>query len=609
MSIAAAAVFLTTFSPDVAFRDAPESVAGVRTLGVLHPPGYPTYVGAAHLFGRLVPVGSWSLRVNLFSLICAALTVGTVFRIARIFGASRAGACIGAFALALTASFWFNAGFAKYYTFSALLLAGAALAALLWQERDSTAALVTSGLLLGLAFGAGWPLAAIMTLSVTALIALGPRLPSMDAIIGAVVALGISAAAGIAFLVVRANQDPVLNWGNPNSVGRLRAVLARDDFGESQSSAGDIAERLTTLLGGLVRDFGLVCAALAIVGCLWCWYRPQGRLDIGRAWFLVVAGVLNLLAVGFFSGITTMYGFYNVLVAGGYLLATMIVVAVLVAMGATGVIEFLLAQMRAHAKGDHNILRYAVVFTLAAAVVVPSLLVHRSHANLRSPVAADSYGQRVLDALPEDAVLVVWGEEFSMPMHYQQLVDHQRPDVTIVSANSLGLEWSRQQLTDRYGLGDALRRDSVEVMIKQMIDRFEELGRPVYFDTTAMRVLAPYEGYRTEGLVGKAVEGEVGAHAVRDAPAVGEALQRAERADGYNDPDQQGFANEVGYAIYGRAHIELAKAYARQEELPVAVEHLRRAVELNPDDTTVRDALEIIATTSDSEAQRLVSKL
>ncbi|HVJ96424.1 MAG TPA: DUF2723 domain-containing protein, partial [Acidimicrobiia bacterium] len=82
ISIAAAAIFLLTFSSRVAFGDAPESVAGVRTLGVLHPPGYPTYVGAAHLFARLVPVGSWTLRVNLFSLVCAALTVGIVFRIA-----------------------------------------------------------------------------------------------------------------------------------------------------------------------------------------------------------------------------------------------------------------------------------------------------------------------------------------------------------------------------------------------------------------------------------------------------------------------------------------------------------------------------------------------
>ncbi|HVJ97400.1 MAG TPA: tetratricopeptide repeat protein, partial [Acidimicrobiia bacterium] len=333
------------------------------------------------------------------------------------------------------------------------------------------------------------------------------------------------------------------------------------------------------------------------------------RLDIGHTWFLVVAGVLNLLAVGVFSGITTMYGFQSVLIAGGYLLVAVIVVAVLVAMGATGVVDFLLDRIGARADGDHTVLRYAAVMTLAAAVVVPSLLVHRRHANLRAPVFADSYGQRVLDALPEDAVLVVWGEEFSMPMQFQRLVNDRRPDVSIVSANSLGLQWSREQLTDRYGLGDALRRDRMELMIKKMIDRFEEQRRPVYFDTTAMRVLAPYEGYRTEGLVGKAVDGNAGAHTVRDVDAIADSLQRAERADGYSDPDQQGFVSQIGYAIYGRAHIELAKAYALRAELPAAVEHLRRALALNPDDTPVRDVLASIASASDAEAAQRISTL
>src|SRR5437867_13285094 len=68
-------VFLSTFSSHVALGDAPESVSGIKTLGVLHAPGYPTYVAVSRAFADIFAVGSWAFRVNLFSLVCATLTV------------------------------------------------------------------------------------------------------------------------------------------------------------------------------------------------------------------------------------------------------------------------------------------------------------------------------------------------------------------------------------------------------------------------------------------------------------------------------------------------------------------------------------------------------
>src|SRR5262249_3143967 len=141
-AIASAGVFVSTFSGHASMGDSPESIAGVRTLGILHAPGYPSYVLAAHAFGTLVPVGSWALRVNLFSLVCAALPCGTLFLVARLFGASRAGAVIGAGGLATTASFWLNAGFAKHYPWTALTLSATVLFAMLAREYRSAGWLV-----------------------------------------------------------------------------------------------------------------------------------------------------------------------------------------------------------------------------------------------------------------------------------------------------------------------------------------------------------------------------------------------------------------------------------------------------------------------------------
>ena len=74
-------VFLTSFglylfssAPALApYRDMGEMVAVSKTLGVAHPPGYPTYT----LMGRLstlVPFSNFSYRLNLLSVIGGALS-------------------------------------------------------------------------------------------------------------------------------------------------------------------------------------------------------------------------------------------------------------------------------------------------------------------------------------------------------------------------------------------------------------------------------------------------------------------------------------------------------------------------------------------------------
>src|SRR5713226_8313866 len=69
VGVAAAVLFLVTFSSRVALGDAPETVSGVKAIGILHAPGYPLYVLSARVFAELAPIGGWALRVNLFSLV------------------------------------------------------------------------------------------------------------------------------------------------------------------------------------------------------------------------------------------------------------------------------------------------------------------------------------------------------------------------------------------------------------------------------------------------------------------------------------------------------------------------------------------------------------
>ncbi len=151
-------LFAAVLTGHASLGDAPETIAGVSSLGILHDPGYPVYVIAAHLFTLLIPFGSEAFAVNLFSLVCASLTIAGVVLLARRCGAPRWAGAIGALALAASPGFWYYSGFAKHDIFSGLLLLVTIHLALAWQVRPSPRRLGVLAGAVALGLGSSWPL-------------------------------------------------------------------------------------------------------------------------------------------------------------------------------------------------------------------------------------------------------------------------------------------------------------------------------------------------------------------------------------------------------------------------------------------------------------------
>ncbi|KAJ1494533.1 hypothetical protein T484DRAFT_1765231 [Baffinella frigidus] len=71
-------IYLATMHRTLAGGDSGDLIANACSLGVPHPPGYPLHTLLAALFVRLIPFGSPALRVNLLSVLAAAVTKGSL---------------------------------------------------------------------------------------------------------------------------------------------------------------------------------------------------------------------------------------------------------------------------------------------------------------------------------------------------------------------------------------------------------------------------------------------------------------------------------------------------------------------------------------------------
>lgn len=129
------------------------------TFAIAHPTGYPLYTILGGLWTRLLPVGTWAGRMNLWSSLAAAGAVALLFVVTRRLASGpqeRGGAWAGlaaALAFGLGPVWWSQATVAEVYALHNLLVA-ALLAVLLGINRSQGAAqtrrMVIASLLLGL---------------------------------------------------------------------------------------------------------------------------------------------------------------------------------------------------------------------------------------------------------------------------------------------------------------------------------------------------------------------------------------------------------------------------------------------------------------------------
>jgi hypothetical protein len=606
LSALAAVLFATTFSGAVGLGAAPESVSGIRDLGVLHAAGYPAYVLLAKLWGTALPVGDWALRVNLFSLLCSSVTIGLVYLLGRLFDARRAAAAVGAFAVATSISFWFNAGFAQHSALSALLVSLAAVMVVWWERSGGRGRLLVAGVALGVGAGASWELSGIMALGLAALVIFGPRRitwhdvwPALTAAVGLAVAVW-------GFVLVRAGQDPAVNWGNATDLGRLANLALHRDFltGERAPSGvralPDAPGRAASYGVITLREIGLAAVLVAIVGAVTVIRRRQW----GAALFFGLVLLANFAGAIFVSGLESENGIASGMIVGGFLIDAVIVAGVLVAIGtsamADGVASWAAGLDRSSLLGSTSapVLLAVVVGAAAVAILLPSVIVHMPYATHRRPPFADRYAQRVLSSLPEDAVLVVWDWEFAQPMRYRQLVHGERPDVTIFSGAESPYEWYREQLQREVpDLAPPVDAGKDEYVLDFIVNARAE--RPVYVDMSAMNQFTGAVGFELDGPVAQfadaeGAEGSQGIATVRPLDQASRRLHRAQDDDGWYGGAGRYFPNRSASLFEMRAALFVAALHLSNNDSESAAARVRDAIAIRPDLEVLRDTLKLV---------------
>ena len=473
------AVYLRTLHPSVPGPDSGELISVARVLGIAHPPGYPLYTLLAHLFGLVVPWGSYAARINLLSALLHAATAALVCAVVwRLTGRAAAGAAAG-LALGFSRPFWKSALVAEVFPLNSLM------AALLWI---GFAALLGELGLLGAPAGREergprrWPLALLVLVSAAipahhhTLFILALPLDAVALALTVLPARTLSrwlpgfrrpwtlgppqllAGAGLAALgllpllqlPLAAARGTPLGWGRTGTLSGFVALLTRAEYGSlslAPVTPGQIGQggHAWLFLARVPHDFAWVGAAFAslggvvlVVAALRGGATPPWA-PAARPLLAVIAGMaalqgLFLARIPFSSATAYFRG-----VAERFYVLPGITIALLAGLGAAAV----LARV---GRGG----RAAAGALLALLVALPPLSAHFRTLDQRGNRFVEDLGRNVLASLPRDAVLFSVGDILYNSLLYLQVVEGRRLDVVVADQFLMTRGWYVQALRRRH---------------------------------------------------------------------------------------------------------------------------------------------------------------
>lgn len=411
--IAGASYFLT-LPKGIGFGDSGTMAAAAVSLGIPHPPGFPTYVLLGYFFS-LLPIGSILWRLQLLSLIPAVGIVILVFMM--VFKKNELiPAMFSAFLATFFYGFWSQAGNVESYMLTNLFIFG-----VIWLGlfRPPTKIM---GLLLGLGAGLN-PIGVVVVPVLLYLFRLSKK--TLVIFLTAVP----TAVLVYTYLPIRAFTYPFLNWGNPQTIASFLKYITGSGL---NINSGVVVNGFTGSIWWYIdawSRFGYLAwtqltplvMALSLLGAWYLWQEKRATF-----WVLIIILFTNISLAGIY-------------VSGNrdiWLITSLIILIILagdglVRLGKMGWIV--------------GIITLAIVVWISA----PKIL-ERTKINISGKYLSDIYQN-----LPKDSILIGGGETFNSLTLYAYKVAKMRPDVTPIDMTIFyGQDWYRKNVKSPASRGE-----------------------------------------------------------------------------------------------------------------------------------------------------------
>ncbi len=405
-------LYLKTLSPTYIPVDSAEFTLCIKFWGLCHPPGFPFYIFLGHILTSIFAFGSLIFRANFLSALYAALTVLVVYLTLLRVGVKSSLAFLVSMILAVSAAFWEYSISADVFTFATFLVALSFLFAF-WNKPWPA--------FLALGFSASHFYITVMLAPIFVWYFWGFKPKIRDFVLAVCVfALGF---VGQAMMLLRMQQDPVINWGHAKGISGYLYYLRRKEFGSIFLIKNPVltfslikyAKHIYVYILDIIVGFGVVLPVLVPLGLV-----KEGLWKEKKVIFLVFSWLTVVLVQLFLLSTIDPLGADNPFQITKFYLVSYIPILVLVGMSTQKFVDWFF-------DGDGTY----VNLLLGAVVVVYLMSSFKSH-NLSQNYFSEKMVEDAMDQLPPGSVAITVSHVFYFGGLYEQKIDGKYGGITLL---------------------------------------------------------------------------------------------------------------------------------------------------------------------------------
>jgi len=462
-------LYSTTIAPSLSWGfnnygiDSGELLSAAKTLGIPHPPGYPTYTLLLHLYSNIVQIGDLAFRGNTFSTLNASITVliiyfiikksCTLLEITKTRIETIICATIGSVIITTAPLFWANSLITEVYTLNTVFVSLLILLSLKITEENTKhkKLFLIFGLLSGIGIGNHLTLifiSAPLILWITHSHQYNKKRFSL-LILGFLIGCAI-----YLYLPIRALSDPPINWGNPVDLKSFLWVITAEPYknlvlGVNQSLLIARLSSWSTIILNQFTFLGLFIGLMAPP----LLYKKQ-------RWFLICSTTSMIFFLIY--SIT-----YNSMDAEVLLLPIIVIFSIWIGIG----FAVITAQIKKIIQSWTNFSYiYTHIFTITAIfvlILISGLSITNNYKslNLSDNQNALEYAQAVFDKIPNQpipsllkgriyypnqAIIIADNEQHVFSLWYLLYGTKSNKKVMVISSRLLQFDWYIEQIRNQY---------------------------------------------------------------------------------------------------------------------------------------------------------------
>ncbi len=436
--------------------DAGDLITSVYTFGIPHPPGTPVYVLFAQPF-RLLPFGTPAFKINLASTVFGLAAVGLVTKMVWDLTKNFFAALAAGLFLALGPVFWSQSVIAEVYTLNALLSGLVIFAIVRWLISESERWLYAAVFFLGLAL-ANHTTSAMLVPAIFYLVIsrLGANLFKPRRIIR----LGVGLALGLSpylYILLRARQNPPLNWGGPDTLARFLAHVTAQEYGKMlfYQSPVLVLDATSSFFVSLVNTFSYIGVLLAAIGLVIARHDFKLKMFTGFVFIFQLLFVSEYKIVNIETFNLIAFWMFAVWVGLGIEVMGELSAELVPWLRKRVSVLFLSLEKPACLGGgrfDYPLADLLLLLPVLALVMIPIWRVRRFYHQIdaSSNNEAIAYIDSAVSAVKPNAIVITEGDRFSFTFDYIRWVYPPRDDIKVVGNGMYMQGWRLEQYRRLY---------------------------------------------------------------------------------------------------------------------------------------------------------------